>query len=76
MKKCIIGFEFVETRHTGKNIYGVIVELLNAYSIANKIISISFDNPSNNTNAMKSFKQDLRPMLDDALFHLRNEEEM
>lgn len=71
MQKRIIGFEVLREKHSGANIYKTIMSILNRFQVAHKIFSISFDNVSNNTRAIKSFKDDLQPILGGALFHQR-----
>lgn len=67
MKKRII--KFVQVEHS--NIFSVIRHAVNDYNSSGKIMSISFDNASNNVGAAELLKNELHPILDGAFFHIK-----
>lgn len=44
---------------------------MNAFGIKDKILSITLDNASNNTNAMNRVKRALNPICDGKFYHVR-----
>ena len=69
MIKCTIDYEKILYPHDGSNLYTVIMQCVRDYSLKDKIISISFDNASNNTNCARRLKNTLKPMLDGKFLH-------
>jgi hypothetical protein len=59
--------------HTAQIIYQSIINVLHEYNLKrdleNKIISISFDNASNNIKSINYFTRALNPIMDDRIFH-------
>ena len=53
MQKRIIGFRVVDNKHTAEIIRARILNVIEEYGIANRIISITLDNASANTEAIK-----------------------
>ncbi|KAK1383599.1 BED-type domain-containing protein [Heracleum sosnowskyi] len=71
MSKRIICFELFELPHTGQYIYQLIMSYLREFKIKDKIMSLSFDNASNNDAAIGKLKRDLNPFLNGEFFHSR-----
>jgi hypothetical protein len=71
MSKQIIAFSSFEYPHTGLAIYQVIMQCIRDFKIKDKIMSISFDNATNNTAAIEMLKRDLNPFLEGDFFHTR-----
>ena len=69
--KRIIYFRKFNTLHTGANVASIIHECLKKYNFTNRLISISFDNASNNNNAITRLERMLEPALDVSLFHVK-----
>ena len=69
--KRIIDFQLFNIKHTGENICMLIEECLNRYNISKRLISISFDNASNNNNAIIRLKRKIDPVLNVELFHIK-----
>ena len=70
IQKRIIAFKPFWERHTGQAIANNILEAIQSYGIQTTF-SISFDNASNNTAAIRHLKQSLRPVCDGKFFHVR-----
>lgn len=71
MMKRTIAFELFGEPHTGANLFALLKRVICIYKIENKVFSMSFDNASNNTNAVPRLKLLLSPILDGAFFHTR-----
>ena len=68
MMKRTIAFELFGEPHTGNNLFHLLKRVINLYKLENKVFSISFDNASNNTNAVPKLKLLLDPILDGVFF--------
>ncbi|KAK1404299.1 hypothetical protein POM88_003904 [Heracleum sosnowskyi] len=71
MSKRVICFELFELPHIGQYIYQLIMSYLREFKIKDKIMSLSFDNASNNDAAINKLKRDLDPFLNGEFFHSR-----
>lgn len=71
MSKRIVCFELFELPHTGLSIYQLIMPYPRSFKIKDKIMSIFFDNASNNTSAINMLKRDLDPFINGEFFHSR-----
>ncbi|XP_035830095.1 zinc finger BED domain-containing protein RICESLEEPER 1-like [Helianthus annuus] len=69
MMKRTIAFEEFPSPHTGENIYKIINATIMKYCLEDKIFSISFDNASNNSNAIDKLKLKYKPIVDGVCFH-------
>ena len=69
MMKRTIDYQKFLYPHDGSNLYTVIMQCVRDYSLKDKIINISFDNASNNTNCARRLKNTLKPMLDGKFLH-------
>jgi len=68
--KKIIAFRIFEYPHSGQAIANTIENVCKEYKINNKIMSISFDNASNNNTAITLLKSTLN-ISDEDIFHCR-----
>ena len=66
--KRTIAFELFGEQHTDNNLFHLLKWVITLYKLENKVISISFDNASNNTNAVPRLKLLLDPILDAPVF--------
>ena len=71
LEKRIIAFDIMEERHTGFNIKTRIVNTCREFNLDDKVFSVSFDNASANTQAIKGIKNDLSLVLDGVFVHVR-----
>ena len=71
IQKRIIGFIELVEQHRGTLIASKIRETSCNYNISDKIMTISFDNASNNGSSIKRLKCELPLILDGQLFHNR-----
>lgn len=71
MSKRIICFELFELPHTGQSIYQLIMSYLREFRIKDKVMSLSFDNASNNDSAIDRLRRDLDPFINGEFFHSR-----
>lgn len=69
--KRVITFEPFGAPHSGERQFKIIKKSLGFYKIDSKIISISFDNASNNNLCVNKLKCALTPILDGKIFHTR-----
>ena len=71
MMKRTIAFELFESPHTGQNLFNILTYVFQTFKIANKIFTISFDNASNNTNAVSYLKIRNNPIMNGTFYHNR-----
>ena len=57
--------------HTGQNLFNILSYVFQTFKNENKIFSISFDNASNNTNAIGLLKIRYVLIIDGAFYHSR-----
>ena len=60
LKKKILGFRIIYHPHDGSAIYESMTSVLREYNVQNEILSITFDNASNNTSAIDLFIRTVR----------------
>ena len=68
MMKRTIAFENFEYPHTGENLFYMLKSVMAFYKIEQKVFTISFDNASNNTNAVQRLKLTYHPHCDGIFF--------
>ena len=71
MMKRTIAFQLFDYPHTGENIFHMIDKVIQTYKLQDKILSISFDNASNNGVAVSQLKLKYDPICEGAFFHSR-----
>jgi hypothetical protein len=71
LHKLVIGFRVMNDSHTGSAIAKHILGVVNAFGISNKIMSITLDNASSNTNAIESLSPHLHSYIDGYVVHQR-----
>ena len=71
MMKRTIAFQMFDYPHTGRNIFLILDKVIRDFKIEEKILSISFDNASNNTAAVGHLKLKYKPICNGAFFHSR-----
>jgi len=71
MMKRTIAFRLFDYPHTGENIFAVIDRVIQTFKLEDKILSISFDNASNNTSAVTLLKMKYKPVCDGVFVHSR-----
>jgi len=71
MMKRTIAFELFAYPHTGENLFQILDYVIRTFKLENKIFSISFDNASNNTNAVEKLKLKYKPFCNGEFFHSR-----
>lgn len=71
MHKRILAFEQFPHPHGGEQIYEILIRIMNAFGIKDKILSITLDNARNNTNPMNRVKRALNPICDGKFYHVR-----
>ena len=71
LQKRILSFTKFSEKHSATNVVNLIFLTCKNYGIENKIFSISFDNASENTAAIRQLKTILDPILNGKLFHVR-----
>jgi hypothetical protein len=71
IQKRLIGFRKIPYPHTAENIFVSIMDIFEFYGIKEKVISITFDNASNNTATIPMFRSRLNPPNGFELFHQR-----
>jgi hypothetical protein len=71
LRKRVIGFRVMYDSHTGTAIANHILEVVNGFKIRNKILSITPDNASSNTNAIESLTPRLQSYIDGYVVHQR-----
>ena len=71
MMKRTIGFEIFPNPHTGENLSIMLRYVMKMFKLEEKVFSISFDNASNNTNAVGLLKLRYRPIVDGIFYHSR-----
>ena len=71
LKKRIIAFDIMEERHTDFNIKTRIVNTCREFNLDDKVLSVSFDNASADTQAIRGIKNNLSLVLDRVFVHVR-----
>ena len=71
MMKRTIAFENFEEPHTGAALFQVLCNVITFFKIEHKVFAISFDNASNNTNAVQRLKLTYHPHCDGIFYHGR-----
>jgi hypothetical protein len=71
LHKHVIGFRVMNDSHTGSAIAKHILGVVNDFDIRNKIMSITLDNASSNTNAIESLSPHLHSYIDGYVVHQR-----
>ena len=71
INKKILSFKLLEFAHTAPVILNTIMATTIYYGIQNKILSIAFDNTSNNIATVSLLKQSLNPILDGDCLYIR-----
>jgi len=61
MQKRIISYRIINSRHTGKFIANTVADICRYFCIRDKIMSVSMDNASSNTNAIGLLTTTLNP---------------
>ena len=70
-KKRVIGFELMDSRHTGRAIAEKILHVVQEFGLENKVFAITLDNTSNNASAMNDLSPILSGYASAHLFHQR-----
>ena len=68
MMKRTIAFENFEEPHTGAALFQVLCNVITFFKIEHKVFAISFDNASNNTNAVQRLKIRYNPVCQGIFF--------
>ena len=68
MIKRTIAFEVFEYPHSGENLFYILDKVIETFKLQQKIFSISFDNASNNTNAVQRLKIKYDPICNGVFF--------
>jgi hypothetical protein len=71
LNKRVIGLRVMNVSHTGTAIANHILEVVNDFEIKNKILSITLDNLSSNTNAIEFLTPQLQSFIDGYVIHQR-----
>jgi hypothetical protein len=71
LHKRVIDFRVMYDSHTGTAIANHILEVVNDFNIRNKILSITLDNASSNTNVIESLTPHLQSYIDCYVVHQR-----
>ena len=71
VEKRIIGFRVIEEGHSGEMIAQQILQVVNDYGIARRVISITMDNASANNRAITILRGALNPISHPYFFHSR-----
>ena len=71
LNKRIIAFQAFDFPHSGHQISNIIYQTACNFGIQNKIMSITFDNASNNNVAVGLLKDSFNPILNGRLLHIR-----
>lgn len=69
--KRTIAFELFGEPHTADNLFGLLRYIICTYKLECKILTISYDNASNNTAAVPRLKVLCKPILEGVFFHTR-----
>ena len=70
-KKELLHFQVFDDRHTAENIFRIIQNILQEYSLVKKIFSIGFDNAAANTVSIVELKSICQPNFGGKFFHIR-----
>ena len=71
LNKRVIGFRVMNDSHTGTAIANHILEVVNDFEIKNKILSVTLDNASSNTNAIEYRTPQLQSYIAGYVIHQR-----
>ena len=71
IQKRIIAFRVFDDRHTAENIFRIIQNILQEYSLVKKVFSIGFDNAAANTASIVELKNICQPNIGGKFFHIR-----
>nr|XP_043639076.1 zinc finger BED domain-containing protein RICESLEEPER 3-like [Erigeron canadensis] len=71
LMKSTIAFEMFGYPHTRDALFEILDEVIQTYKLEKKILSISFDNASNNTSAVQKLKINYEPICNGMFFHSR-----
>jgi len=69
LDKIILGFKCVLGSHSADLIYNIILNVIDAFRLRDKIMTITLDNASANTKVIEYFKNDLSLFGDGTIFH-------
>ena len=70
MQKCIISYRIIASRHTWQFIASTVKDICRYFCISDKIMSVSMDNATSNTNAIALLTTTLSPAFSN-IFHIR-----
>lgn len=59
-REILLGFEPLHGSHTGSNLSAVVIGILNNYQIADRVLSITTDNATNNNTMMVNIQNELK----------------
>jgi hypothetical protein len=64
LSSALIGFEYVEGEHSGSHLADFIINVLDRYEIADRLLAVTTDNASNNDTLVKTLEDRLGPGAD------------
>jgi hypothetical protein len=75
LNEILLEFEYVKGDHSGKTFFGVLVSILDSFSIRDRILAVTTDNASNNNTFVGTFNKELRKSVTevfgiDLIFHI------
>jgi hypothetical protein len=71
LNKRVIGFQGIDESHTGDAVASEIMEVIQEYGIADRVVSITLDNASANTSAMKTLEPYIQSYIGGYVLHQR-----
>ena len=71
LNKRVIGFKVIDESHTGDAIAALILEVIKEYGIENRIVSITLDNASANTSAIRTLEPYMQSYIGGYVLHQR-----
>jgi hypothetical protein len=60
LNEVLLEFEYMKKDYSGKTFFGVLVSILDSFSIRDRILAVTIDNASNNNTLMGTLNKELR----------------
>jgi hypothetical protein len=59
----LLKFEYIKKDHSDKIFYGVLISILDSFSIRDRILAVTMDNASNNNTLIRIFNKEFRKLV-------------
>jgi hypothetical protein len=63
LNEMLLKFEYIKKDHSDKIFYGVLISILDSFSIRDRILAVTMDNASNNNTLIRIFNKEFRKLV-------------